>query len=699
MRHIAFVILLAFGLLYANAQNEVEDSLSQSRELEEVVIKATRPLSKIDTDGIITTVVGTPLQSLSTAVDVLGYIPGVISSNGNIEVVGKGQPLVYVNGRKLINISELSQIPASKVKDVKVITNPGAKYYGNVNSIIRISTVKEVGDGFSLDSKTTAGIKNYFYATEQLNLNYRTGGLDIFAYGEYAHDKSRGEGSFLQNYYGKSPLVSDLNMNTVKYSNAFTGKLGLNYLTDSGHSFGIFYQNISIPSTSQTTSNSLFGSNNEMLNQVLVKNNKKEKNYDHLVDGYYSGKWGKWSADLTFDFLWKTANEKQHIRETVIDMDLHDMNLNDKSRGRMLAGKLNLNRPLFAGSIDFGGEYTNSNRKDFFISDANSIESSDNQSKESNIGVYVQLNQRLGRFMIQAGVRYEHINSSYYEYDRKITEQSRTTNEFLPSVNIAVPVKNTVFQVGYSRKYLRPLYSQLSSTVHYINQNYYETGNPNLKNTFSDNVTLNFRYKWLTIMATYTNIKNRIITTCTEYKDNPEITLYQKNNSPKRINNLEVIASVMPGFIGKFYYPVLMAGVVAQFYEIEYRNHSMRMNNPMALVRFNNIFRLPHNYMIYANFNYRSDFDSENIHMNGSWQIDISAVKAFDKHWDLRVSINDIFNSARKSGFKLYDGMRDVRTIRYNTVRGVELTVGYKFNTAQSKYKGKGAGQDEIERL
>ena len=176
MKQFFLVLTILVSSLYALAQN---DSISRNHELKEVVVKATRPLSKFDTDGIITTVTGTPLQTLETANDILGYLPGITNQNGAIEVIGKGQPIIYINGRKLLNISELDHLPASKVKDVKVINNPGARYGGDVNAVIRISTVKELGDGFSLNSRATAGVRHYFYTKEILNMNYRTGGLDI----------------------------------------------------------------------------------------------------------------------------------------------------------------------------------------------------------------------------------------------------------------------------------------------------------------------------------------------------------------------------------------------------------------------------------------------------------------------------------------------------------------------------------------
>lgn len=695
------VLLLMIGLvsLCVDAQTDTTDSIFREKELQEVVVKAMKPLTKFEGDGIIFSIKDTPLQSVGTASDILGYIPGVISNDGSIEVIGKGQPAIYINGRKLQNNSELTQISSMKVKSIKVISNPGAKYDSSINAVIKISTIREIGDGISLDSRATLGVRDYIYNKDQLTLNYRDKGLDIFSYLEYDYNRSKGYSRVFQNTFGENEYLTDIEMNSHKRSQIFCGKIGFNYITKSEHAFGVFYQNTYNPNKNRSTNTSINSMNDILESQYDVSNHNRDNHYENLIDGYYSGIWGKWTADFSFDLLWRKVKNKQQIHEIIVDVNSNDMNLSDHNNGQMIASKLDLSRPLLAGSIDIGTEYTNTNRKDDFVSDATSINSNNNQTKESNIGVYAQLIQTLGKLTMQVGLRYENVRSQYFEYGEKISEQSKTYNEILPSASLVFPIKNTMFQLGYSRKYTRPLYSQLSSTVYYVNQNNVETGNPNLNNSFTDNVSLNVRHKWLTVMASYKHIKNRIITTCSEYNGNPNVTLYKKDNSENDIDNLEFIVSAMPGFVGKFYYPIVMAGIVAQFYDIDFQGQTKSMNDPMFLVRFNNIFKLPHNYMVYANFSYRSDFESENIHMNKTWQLSLSASKIFNQHWDVKLSFNDIFNTARKVGATIYSGMRRIDNNRYNTVRGVELTVGYKFNTSKSKYKGKGAGKSEIERL
>jgi len=696
MKKIFLIIVTLSFHGYLFSQN---DTVPHKHELKEVVVTATKTLSRFDSDGFITTVTGTPLQSLTSANELLGYLPGVINNNGSIEVVGKGQPVIYINGRKLLNMSELDQLSAAKIKEVKVITNPGARYGNEVNSVIRISTVKDLGEGFSLANRAVVGIKDYFYGNDMLDMNFRTGGLDVFTTLVYNYNKGKGSREDIQYFWGSKERINSRNANARKHIQRLEGKIGINYVSANGHVFGAFYQNTYNPSKTNTFGNSSNTVNESIPTESKEENFRREKYYEHLVEAYYSGRWNKWDVTANFDYLWKKNNELQQIREETSGMTLSELQLRDKSCGRMFAGELHFSKSVGNGSLQFGSEYTNTDRIEYFYSHNSSFNSVDNEIKENNISIYAQISHTFGPLMLQAGLRYEYINSNYYEVDFKKNEQSRHYNEVLPSFSMTLPVKKTMFQLSYSRSFNRPLYAQLSSAVHYADQFTYETGNPNLKNAFTDNVTLNFRYSWLMVMTTYKHIHNRIVTMCSEYESNPDVTLFTKANSKRDADNLEIIVSAMPGFIGGFYYPAFMAGVVAQFYDIDYRNSVKSMNRPMWLVRWNNIFRLPKNFMIYANLKYMSGSDSDNIYAGHTCQLDLSVSKTFNRHWDVKLAFNDILNTARKRDVSIYSGLYNLNSIRRNTIRGAELTIGYKFNTVKSKYQGKGAGNKEKSRL
>ena len=105
-----------------------------SYKLNGVEVKGSRPLVRIKDDALLTTIEGTYLSKLGTGNDILAHIPGVIRNGNSIEVIGRGTPLIYINGRLMHNQSELDQLSSDQIKDVEVVMTPGAKYDATVNS-------------------------------------------------------------------------------------------------------------------------------------------------------------------------------------------------------------------------------------------------------------------------------------------------------------------------------------------------------------------------------------------------------------------------------------------------------------------------------------------------------------------------------------------------------------------------------------
>ena len=702
MNRIFTLGLFMVCVLSISAQNQKTNTTRSAKDtvtLREIIVKSSKPITRLEGDGIVTTVNGTPLQDLGTAKDVLGFIPGISNDNGSIEVIGKGSPTIYVNGRIVRNLIELDQLKSHRIKEIKLIANPGARYGSSINAVIRISTLRDYGEGFALDTKTTVGYRDYIYGKEEIGMNYRNRNLDVFCMLEYDNTRSKGSSTNIQDTWTNPHFNTELKIDSKMKSQLYDGKLGFNYSPSPKHSFGAYYQMTYKPSDRNMLNTSALFADDVLQETGILSQRRDDDYHQHLADAYYSGIWGKWSADFTFDILWRKNKETQNIREKSPIPEAMPSVFYEKSHGRMIAAEGHISRPVWKGSLSLGSEFTDSRRKEDFTNSESIIENSDNLTKEWNIGVYAELTQRFGPLMAKVGLRYEHINSDYYEYGTKMQEQSRRYDELLPSASLSMAVRKCMFQLSYSRKYRRPLYSQLSSAVIYVNPYLYESGNPFLRSSFSDNLALNFRFGWLMVMAGYKHVDDQVITSCIQYGNNPEITLLKKANSRYGLDQIQTMVSVMPGMIGKIWYPVLSGGVVSQFYRIDYRNSVMDLNRPMFVVRFQNMLRLPHNYTVTAGLSWRSKGDGENIRMGQTWQVNLSAAKVFNNHWDLKLSLNDIFNTGGKSTMTIYSGNREIHTEKRINTRQIELSIGYKFNTTKSKYKGKGAGNGEKERL
>ena len=659
--------------------------------LGEVVVKGSRPLVKMKDDALVTTVEGSYLSKTGTAGDVLGKIPGVISNHGGVEVLGRGTPLIYINGRQMRNQSELDQLSSDQIKDVEVVMTPGAKYDATVKAVIRIKTIRPVGEGFSFNSRTVAGVNHYVYGLEELNLNYRTGGLDIFGMAEYENRRSRQtndsrQDTYLQSHYQQNSLMHYYNKNQM-----LAGKLGFNYMLNDKHSIGMTYTVTSRPNrqTSDYFTTMLIGQQTD--DQITGRGKVDGDDIQHIISGYYAGQTGKWSLDANADVLLQKQNSDNLTFEDATQGDDRTITTRNDVKNRLYAAKFVAGHPLWKGNIEIGAEGSYVHRTDVFGNVENIISSSDTKIEENSTAAFVQLMQRLNKLTLIAGLRYEYLDSRYYESGVKMGDESHTYSDLFPSLMLMYPLKNVRARLSYSRNINRPAFSQLSGNVKYINRYTYESGNPYLKPSYRDNLSLALNYKWLTGMIDYARVHDYIITSYSSYKDDPTIALLRKDNA-RGYDNLSLMVSAAPTF-GK-YHPQLMVATQMQNLEVQYRGETKKMNSPMTIVRFNNAINLPFDSWLNADFSWRSAGDTENIHLAQSWQFDISLYKAF---WNDRLTVKlactDLFGSIRQKA-TIYSDIREIYLDKRLDTRNLELTVRYNFNPAKSKYRGQGAGND-----
>ena len=95
--------------------------------LGEASVKALMPKTKLTGEGMNTTVKGTVLENIGSAKDALSRIPGVYNGRNGLEVIGRGTPLIYINGRKLQDVNELERLRSNEIQSVEVIENPGPR--------------------------------------------------------------------------------------------------------------------------------------------------------------------------------------------------------------------------------------------------------------------------------------------------------------------------------------------------------------------------------------------------------------------------------------------------------------------------------------------------------------------------------------------------------------------------------------------
>ena len=84
--------------------------------LGEVVVAGHLPKTKLTGEGLQMNVEGSVLANVGSAEDVLAKTPGIIKNTNGLEVIGKGSPLVYINGavRRRVHHVNLVVVPESR---------------------------------------------------------------------------------------------------------------------------------------------------------------------------------------------------------------------------------------------------------------------------------------------------------------------------------------------------------------------------------------------------------------------------------------------------------------------------------------------------------------------------------------------------------------------------------------------------------
>ena len=76
-----------------------------------VVVQGERPKVVLQGNSLMMNVEGTVMERLGTAEDVLTRVPMIAKRSEGFEILGKGSPLIYVNGRELRDLQELKKHP------------------------------------------------------------------------------------------------------------------------------------------------------------------------------------------------------------------------------------------------------------------------------------------------------------------------------------------------------------------------------------------------------------------------------------------------------------------------------------------------------------------------------------------------------------------------------------------------------------
>ena len=708
------VTSVGYQTLYINAGDGLTIQMKEDTQLlSEVVVKGQLPKTHVKGDAMRTTVAGTILEKAGTVSDALSKIPSLEAErDGAVKVIGRGDAEVYINGRRVQDMKELSRLRSNQIQHVDVVQNPGARYAASVKAVVRITLKKAQGEGLSFEDNL-GGVYQYGHTlTNNLDVNYRTGGLDITASlwaGRYGHYKSLQEHE-LTYFVGPDYIESNSSQESKGIWKGWSPQLQVNYMVNENHSFGAFYKYDRHPSSDY---NGMIFTDNYENGQFTEHSESRvwqdETISKHIFNAYYNGKIGQLGIDLNVDGLFDDTKTPGSTTETTKDATggstERSFESSTNSGNNFWATKLILSYPVWKGNLSLGGEYSYNHRTDaysFTATDYVPVKTTDTEINEKSSAAFLEYGRSFGKVYAQVGLRYEHLTNDYFNYGKKEDEVCRDYGDWFPTAVISAPIGKVQLSLSYRRDIERPPYANLTSSTIYINRYTYQSGNPYLQPTYTHSLVLNAAYKWANLTLNYGRIKDAITMSTEPYpgSTDPLVSLVRPINSQDDYDRLTVIASARPT-IGCWHPTWAVVAMFQNYKSPTATGEVVTLSQPWFNGSWRNTIELPHALRLSADMEWATKGEYNNFRITrprivGSLGIqkDISLRRLGTLTADLRCI--DLFNT-NKTDAIIY-GYRDLVTSN-PARRTFTLDLTWKFNEARSKYRGSGAGAKQKARM
>lgn len=455
---------------YAQNVLAVQDStLVNTVDLDDVQVVATKPLVKMETDKMTYNVEQDADSKSMTVLDMLRKVPMVtVDGQDNITVNGSSDFKVYVDHKpNPMFSSNPSQIfkamPASMVKSIEVVTNPGAKYdaegSGGVLDIVLAKQTQgaaEAVNGFNGNATVGAFTRgpraSAFVSGQQGKMSYGVNGLfqyqilngtDIDSWREQA------DGTSIV-YHQTSDMTQPFGM----------GNINLGYDIDSvsnisaAVAFNVFHQNLEGHPTT-TMSGGRYGDGFTYSNAMTqdIGNTTINANLDYQRFFNPSR-----SSYMILSYLF-TANPSFTTDERVYDanditlLTLSDLRSESDRRATEHTLQADFTTPVAPTHIlNYGAKYINrlntSDSKFFNLAPdgtktLNSANSTDYENRQGILAGYAEWKGYFGSMSATAGARYEHTWESMDNGD--------ASANFDKNYGVVVPSGSISYRMGQTK--------------------------------------------------------------------------------------------------------------------------------------------------------------------------------------------------------------------------------------------------------
>ncbi len=495
--------------------------------LKDVVVTSQTKLVENKIDKLVYNAENDITSQGGVATDILKKVPQVsVDVDGNVELAGSSDIRFLINGKPSTafgsNITDVLQsIPASEIKSIEVITNPGAKYDaqglgGIINIILKKSRVNGINGNISasVGTRLENGSFNITMRHGNFGLNaFASGNARLAAKTPVSSHRTTTDSVTKQDYIliqesepetKRHGIESGIGFDwTVKKYNSLSGSLNYSNYGNSGNGI-INQQQQVIPFNSNT-----------IISDIQSTSNSGNSNFSHYLnaDLNYKRTFAKEDQSLEIDVSRSLGNNnsKGNNYQTLLPQDSVFYGINNDNNGKENETEIEIDyEQPFSEKIKFdaGADFTFDD-----ITSTSDVYALQTEKKEyvydSLISNHLFYHQQVYAFYaeislpvahlfdVKFGSRYERTEiNSYYS---NAAQQAATPgyNTLVPSAYILRNLTdNQSLKLSYTKRIERPGYDDLNPFINTTDPKNISAGNPYLKPEIGNRIELAYNHDY-----------------------------------------------------------------------------------------------------------------------------------------------------------------------------------------------------------
>lgn len=638
------------------------------------------PVHAVADNGSITIPVSdTELANLTNVMDIINQIPGVNYANDEINVDGRGAAEVYINDRRLTELTELWHTPANKVEYVEVVTNPGAQYDKSVRAVLIIHLKAVTDNGFTLDNTLSFDYTTRLSTNDELSLAWKQNRLNAGFFAGWNQSRQQTlEEDYSTTYKDKKPDsgTKDI-LYPYSHSQQLTLKGNLGYDFTPLHHIEAAYTFQRVPRSSvwvDEIESSEYAAKGGSIDFSTPTSTTIGPGMEisapqtrHIFNMEYRGYIKQWTLSVGSNVTVENRDYTSLVHQPESTPQTID-------RDQVITRSyVKASLPVGEGKFDAGVEFNSDNMKlkvdrhrkeDIF----DKLYNYHTNNSDMTAAAYINLSQTFGIWTLAGGLRYEDAHFRYKPYDddglmfyldktipgliekmggitddiisqykylqlwrdRKITNNNR---HIYPNLSISTSLGKSTLSLSYSisRKkaylaYMHLGFDELSDNAIYSKM---------VRDERVTTTVLDWKWNWLAASLTYNRHTDPVLTT---------LSLINSYNG-KEYDDLDLNIAASPT-IG-FWHPSVSFSLHKQWLEVDGVKPD-RLKKPFVSIGWTNSFNLPKNWLILVNADWHSKgaksntyYYSENLNMDASVQ------KTFTHpNLSVKLQLSDIFRNS-----------------------------------------------------